>query len=111
MFAILNKSERLITTHLGDMLPPGLPVAVSEVTMEHPSMQALANEGVLEVVEIQDPPPETLDGGNGDTTGGGLSRRQEPDRGPQHSQEPNRGPQHPNEPVRINNPPQQTPRS
>ena len=57
MFAILNKSERLITTHLGDALPPGLPVAVSEVIMEHPSMQALANEGLLEVVEIQDPPP------------------------------------------------------
>jgi len=82
MFAILNKSERLITTHLGDALPPGLPVAVSEVTMEHPSMQALANEGLLEVVEIQDPPPPpeptptptpepTTDGGARGVVGGG----------------------------------------
>jgi hypothetical protein len=106
MFAILNKSERLITTHLGDMLPPGLPVAVSEVTMEHPSMQALANGGVLEVVEIQDPPPDTVNGGNGDTTGGALSRDTVGGgRVGGGVQQP------PSEPVRINNPPQQQPRS
>jgi hypothetical protein len=72
MYALVNKTERLITTHLGDQLPPGLPVAVSEVTMEHPSMQALSAEGAVEVTEIQDPvppppeptpPPETQEGG------------------------------------------------
>ena len=61
--------------------------------MEHPSMQALANEGILEVVEIQDPPPDTLNGGNGDTTGGALGRDRV-----------GGGVQQPNEPVR-NNPP------
>jgi hypothetical protein len=78
MFAILNKSERLITTHLGDALPPGVPVAVSEVTMEHPSMQEMANAGLIEVVEIQDPPPPapTEPPANGDTMTGGQRTQQ-----------------------------------
>jgi hypothetical protein len=77
MFAILNKSERLVTTHLGDALPPGVPVAVSEATMEHPSMQEMANAGLIEVVEIQDPPPPepTEPPANGDTMTGGLAGR------------------------------------
>ena len=78
MFAILNKSERLITTQLGDALPPGVPVAVSEVTMEHPSMQEMANAGLIEVVEIQDPPPPevTEPPANGDTMTGGQRTQQ-----------------------------------
>jgi hypothetical protein len=75
MFAILNKSERLITTHLGDQLPPGLAVAVTEDTMSHPSMQALATEGIIEVTEIQDPPPP-------ETMSGGLSREGQDERRP-----------------------------
>lgn len=59
MFNITNKSPRLVTTHLGDMLPPGVAVAVSEVTMEHPTMQQWSSEGLIEVVEIVDPPPIT----------------------------------------------------
>jgi len=64
MFNITNKTQRLITTHLGDMLPPGVATPVSEVTMENPQMQEWAAAGHIEVVEIQDPPPpETLAGG------------------------------------------------
>jgi len=79
MFAILNKSERLITTQLGDALPPGVPVAVSEETMNHPSMQEMANAGLIEVVEIQDPPPPpevTEPPANGDTMTGGQRTQQ-----------------------------------
>ena len=107
MFAILNKTERLITTHLGDQLPPGLPVAVSEVTMEHPDMQAMSNAGAIEVVEIQDPPPpDTLTGGNGnDTTGGGGETLA----GGLGANRVGGGVHQPNEPVRANNPPTQQP--
>jgi hypothetical protein len=60
MFAITNKTERLIHAPNGEMLPPGVTVTVSEDTMNHPQMQTLANEGALEVTEVQDPPPDTV---------------------------------------------------
>lgn len=56
MFNITNKTERLITTHLGDMLPPGVAVAVTEDTMTNSTMQEWATAGHIEVVEIVDPP-------------------------------------------------------
>jgi len=69
MFAILNKSERLIHAPNGVMLPPGATVTVSEDTMSHAQMQVLANEGVIEVTEIQDvvEPPVTTMGAAGQT--------------------------------------------
>jgi hypothetical protein len=68
MFTILNKSERLIHAPNGEMLPPGVTVTVSEDTMNHPQMQALATEGILQVTEVQDPaPPVTTMGAAGQT--------------------------------------------
>jgi outer membrane biosynthesis protein TonB len=94
MFAILNKSERLVTTHLGDALPPGVPVAVSEVTMEHPSMQEMSAAGLIEVVEIQDPPPPEPPPeppANGDTMTGGQ-RTQQPTPTPTPAPQPRPNP-------------------
>ena len=70
MFAITNKTERLIHAPNGEMLPPGVTVTVSEDTMSHPQMQTLANEGALEVTEVQDPPDTVSSAGSvaGSTT-------------------------------------------
>ena len=59
MFSIKNNTERLITTHLGDMLAPGATTEVSDVTMEHPTMQQWSSEGHITATEIVDPPITT----------------------------------------------------